>query len=170
MERPTRSESRNFQAPTGETPVVPTLQERSNELAVPAQQAETIEVFTAQLSVQEDLGQQEPDAPPLRGAGRNNGGNPQKPSERAPSGELYRGSFIRELRKARGLDTKTVAAQLGYTRARTLQQIEGNFANASPAKLDKLAELYDVPVAELQQAPVHPRTAARRKVRAQLNH
>jgi hypothetical protein len=170
VERRTQTaDSRNFQAPTGEVPVVPTSQDRSGESVLPVQQVEATEVFTAQRPVQEVQGQQRPDAPPSRGAGRNNGGNPQKPPERAPSGELYRGSFIRELRKTRGLDTKTVAAELGYTRSTTLKKIEGNRQNLSPAKLDKLAELFDVPVAELQQAPVHPRTAARRKARAQLN-
>jgi transcriptional regulator with XRE-family HTH domain len=145
MERPTRSDSRNLQAPTGETPVVVKPQDRIGEFTVPAQRAEAAEVFTAQQSGQDGV--------PQRRTGPS-----QKPPEQAPSGELYRGSLIRELRKARGLDSKTVSAALGYDRFKSYVLMEGNRANASPAKMNKLAELLDVPVAELQQAPVHPRT------------
>jgi transcriptional regulator with XRE-family HTH domain len=146
------SESRNFQAPTGEIPVVPQPQAKSGEFVLASQQAEAAEVFTAQHSGQEYQGQQEAVAPPRRRAG-----SPQKPPEHAPSGELYRGSLIRELRKARGLETKTVSAQLGYQHPKSLMLIEVNRANASPTKLNELAALLDVPVAELEQAPVHPR-------------
>jgi transcriptional regulator with XRE-family HTH domain len=153
MERQTQSsDSRNFLAPTGETLVVPKPQERSGVFVLPAQQAEAAEVFTAQHSGREYLGQQESVAPPRRRAG-----SPQKLPERTQTGELYRGSLLRELRKARGLETKEVSDKLGYHHPRNLKLIEGNRTNPSTTKLDELAKLLDVPVAELQQAPVHPR-------------
>jgi transcriptional regulator with XRE-family HTH domain len=149
----------------GKAPIVPQPQSTSGEFVSPPQQVASAEVFTTQHSVREYQGQQESVTPPRRRAG-----SPQKPTEHAPSGEMYRGSLIRQLRKARGLDTKTVSAQLGYHHPRALKLIEGNRQNLSTTKLDELAKLLDVPVSELQQAPVHPRISRKGSIEKPTEH
>jgi ribosome-binding protein aMBF1 (putative translation factor) len=138
MERPTRSsDSRNFQAPTGEMTVVPKPYARSGEFVLPSQQS----------------GRER--------AQRRRGGQ-QKPPERTSAGDLYVGSLIRVLREDKGLSLSEAAAQLGYQRSK-LSMLETNTSKLSAKKRREIAELLGVPVTELEKAPVHPRVSVRYK-------
>ena len=144
MERRTPpSESRNFQAPKGETPVVLQPQAKSGEFVLPTR------------SAREYQSQQDHTASPRRRGGQ------EKPLEHAPTGELYRGSLIRKLRNDKGLKIQEVEDQVGYARG-SLTTIETNYGFLSQEKLHKLAELLEVPAAVLAQAPQHPRTLSRK--------
>jgi transcriptional regulator with XRE-family HTH domain len=81
--------------------------------------------------------------------------------ERTSSGELYLGSLIRKLRQEKRLPTTEMESQIGYAR-RSLSVIERNRMVPSQEKLQRIAELLDVPVTELKQAPVHSRIPAHR--------
>jgi transcriptional regulator with XRE-family HTH domain len=83
------------------------------------------------------------------------------PPESTLTGELYRGSLIRKLREEKGLKRKVAAAQVGYARS-SLASIEKDTQSPSPKKLQKIAELLEVPVEVLEQAPEHPRTKRRK--------
>jgi transcriptional regulator with XRE-family HTH domain len=125
---------------------------KKDDFVVPAQQTERTEVFTAQHSGQEPERQTKENLPV---ALRRTGSRPTPP-ESTPSGELYRGSLIRSLREEKGLSMQEVESQLGYAR-RSLSMIERNRFVPTQEKLEQLAEVLDVPVEALAQAPAHPR-------------
>jgi transcriptional regulator with XRE-family HTH domain len=77
----------------------------------------------------------------------------QKPLEYAPTGELYRGSQIRALRQAKGW-TLTHFGQLLGCQLSALSLIETNQLVPSPGLLERMAALLEVPLAELQAAPL----------------
>src|SRR5882724_7194173 len=81
---------------------------------------------------------------------------PEKPLEYASTSELYRGSLIRELRRQKGLSREEAAFQLGCD-PDSLSKVETNGVNASEQLLSKIATLLDIPIEQLEQAPVHPR-------------
>jgi transcriptional regulator with XRE-family HTH domain len=156
MEREGKPSSENnpqVQAPKrDEAPVVPQLQSTSGESVSPPQQEISTEVFLAQSPAQEHETQTNDRNPVVL----RKGGSRQKPLEYTRDGELYVGSLIRELREEKGLSMKEAAARVGYGIS-GLSQIETNHAVPSEEKLLKIAELLDVPVADLKQAPEHPR-------------
>jgi transcriptional regulator with XRE-family HTH domain len=93
---------------------------------------------------------------------RGKNGGPEKPPEHTPTGEFYLGSLIRNLRHERGLEIEDVGRQVAYAR-HSMLKIEQNLSNPPKKKLHKLAELLDVPVADLEQAPAHPRIATKNR-------
>ena len=83
-----------------------------------------------------------------------------KPLEYAPTGALYRGSQIRALRQAKGWSL-THFGQLLDCQLSALSNIETNRIAPSPRLLGRIASLLEVPLAELEQAPLPPPLAAK---------
>ena len=83
-----------------------------------------------------------------------------KPLEYAPTGALYRGSQIRALRQAKGWSL-TDFGQLLACQLSALSNIETNRIAPSPRLLERIATLLEVPLAELEQAPLPPLLAAK---------
>jgi transcriptional regulator with XRE-family HTH domain len=87
---------------------------------------------------------------------------PENPLEYTPTDELYRGSLIRERRREKGLSLEQLATLVGCD-PDTLSKVETNGSNPSDQLLAKIAAALEVPLAEFQQAPLHPRVWGRRK-------
>ena len=83
-----------------------------------------------------------------------------KPLEYAPTGELYRGSQIRAVRQAKGWSL-THFGQLVGCQLSALSNIETNRVAPSARLLARIASLLEVPLAELEQAPLPPPLAAK---------
>ena len=83
-----------------------------------------------------------------------------KPLEYAPTGALYRGSQIRALRQAKGWSL-THFGQLLACQLSALSNIETNRVAPSARLLARIATLLEVPLAELEQAPLPPLLAAK---------
>jgi transcriptional regulator with XRE-family HTH domain len=149
-------EPRHFQAPTGETPVMPQPQATSGEFVSHPQQEASTGVFSAQSSGQEHQRQTQDGNPVVR----RRGGSKEKPLEYTPTGELYVGSLLRKLRQEKGIDLKDAAEQMGIRRGK-LSLIERNHGLPSENDLKKYAEMLDVSVDEFYKAYQHPRTIRR---------
>ena len=83
-----------------------------------------------------------------------------KPLEYAPTGALYRGSQIRAVRQAKGWSLTHFSQLLGCQLS-ALSNIETNRVPPSPRLLERIATLLEVPLAELEQAPLPPPLAAK---------
>ena len=83
-----------------------------------------------------------------------------KPLEYAPSGALYRGSQIRALRQAKGWSL-THFGQLLDCQLSALSNIETNRVAPLARLLARIASLLEVPLADLEQAPLPPLLAAK---------
>ena len=83
-----------------------------------------------------------------------------KPLEYAPTGALYRGSQIRAVRQAKGWSL-THFGQLLACQLSALSNIETNRVAPSARLLARIATLLEVPLAELEQAPLPPLLAAK---------
>ena len=83
-----------------------------------------------------------------------------KPLEYAPTGALYRGSQIRAFRQAKGWNLTHFSQLLGCQLS-ALSNIETNRVPPSPRLLARIATLLEVPLAELEQAPLPPLLAAK---------
>lgn len=83
-------------------------------------------------------------------------GRPENPVERTSTGELYRGSLIRERRREKGLSREEMASLLGC-HADSFSNVEANRVNPSKHMLAKIAEVLGDPVEYFTQAEVHPR-------------
>jgi transcriptional regulator with XRE-family HTH domain len=81
---------------------------------------------------------------------------PENPVECTSTGELYRGSLIRELRRKKGLSLKRMAKLLGCD-PDSLSKVETNGVNPSQQMLLKIAEVLETPLEYFTKAPVHPR-------------
>lgn len=81
---------------------------------------------------------------------------PENPVEYTSTGDLYRGSRIRELRRKKGLSRERMADMLGCD-PDALSKVETNGVNPSQQMLSKAAKLLEVPLEYFEQAPVHPR-------------
>ena len=84
----------------------------------------------------------------------------QKPLDYAPSGELYQGSKIRALRQANGWSLTSFGQQLGCQLS-ALSNIETNKVLAPRGLLERMATVLEVPLAELQAAPLPPALATK---------
>ena len=83
-------------------------------------------------------------------------GRPESPVERTSTNDLYRGSLIRELRQKKGLSREEMASLL-ECHPDSVSKVETNTGNLSKQMLSKVAEVLEVPLERLKQAPVHPR-------------
>ena len=81
---------------------------------------------------------------------------PENPLEYTSTGELYRGSLIRELRWKKRLSRGRMAKLLGCN-PDSLSKVETNGVNPSQQMLSKIAEVLEVPLERFTEAPVHPR-------------
>ena len=82
-----------------------------------------------------------------------------KPLEYAPTCELYRGSQIRSVRQAKGWSL-THFGQLLTCQLSALSNIETNRVAPSARLLARIASPLEVPLPELEQAPLPPLLAA----------
>src|SRR5687767_9298719 len=85
-------------------------------------------------------------------------GRPDKPLEYAPDGKPYQGSAIRQMRQAKNLGLRQLAALIPYHYG-ALSNVENNRATMSSETLQRIAELLDDDAGELARRPVHPRLA-----------
>jgi transcriptional regulator with XRE-family HTH domain len=92
-------------------------------------------------------------------------GRPSKALEYTPTGQLYLGSLLRNLRQKKGVQLTALAKLLGYQPS-TLSHVEINFARPSPRFLEEIARYFGVPVGELQSVPLHPRIKPKTSQRA----
>ena len=83
-------------------------------------------------------------------------GRPDNPLECAPNGVPYKGSAIRQLRKAKKLGLRQLAALIPYDSG-ALSKVENNRAAIPSEKLKKIAEILEVDAGELKRKPLHPR-------------
>lgn len=82
-------------------------------------------------------------------------GRHDNPLERAPDGQLYLGSAIRQHRYDAGYTVDELAEKLGIHPA-SLSKVENNKAKPSDALLGRAAEALGIAVDGLQRAPLHP--------------
>jgi transcriptional regulator with XRE-family HTH domain len=85
-----------------------------------------------------------------------NRGRPDNALEYAPSGVLYVGSAIRQMRQAKKLGLRKLAALIPYHYG-TLSNVENNRGTVSKETLQRIAELLEVDAQELACKPLHPR-------------
>jgi len=83
-------------------------------------------------------------------------GRPENPLECAASGELYQGSTIRQMRQAKKLGLRQLAALIPYD-AGLLSKVENNRAKVPSDTLEKIAKILEVDAHELAEMPLHPR-------------
>lgn len=83
-------------------------------------------------------------------------GRPDNALEYAPSGELYQGSAIRQMRKAKGIGLRQLAALIPYD-AGALSRVENNRAIVPSETLESIAKILEIDAHELAEIPLHPR-------------
>lgn len=81
---------------------------------------------------------------------------PEYSLEYTSTGELYRGSLVRELRWKKRLSRNKMANLLGCN-PDSLSKVETNGVNPSQQMLSKIAQVLEVPPESFTKAPVHPR-------------
>jgi transcriptional regulator with XRE-family HTH domain len=86
---------------------------------------------------------------------------PENSLEYTSTGELYRGSLIRELRWKKRLSRGRMAKLLGCN-PDSLSKVETNGVNPSEQMLSKIAEVLEVPLESFTKAPVHPRILSKK--------
>jgi transcriptional regulator with XRE-family HTH domain len=90
---------------------------------------------------------------------------PENSLEYTSTGEVYRGSRIRERRRAKGLSRERMAKLVGC-HPDSLSNVETNEVNPSEQLLSKIAEVLGDPVEHFTQAPVHPRILSKKAAQA----
>jgi transcriptional regulator with XRE-family HTH domain len=90
---------------------------------------------------------------------------PENSLEYTSTGELYRGSRIRELRWKKGLSREKMAELLRCD-PDSLSNVETNGVNPSQQMLSKICKLLEVPLEHFTQAPVHPRILRKKAAQA----
>jgi transcriptional regulator with XRE-family HTH domain len=90
---------------------------------------------------------------------------PENSLEYTSTGELYRGSLIRELRWKKRLSRGRMAKLLGCN-PDSLSKVETNGVNPSKQMLSKIAKVLEVPPESFTKAPEHPRILIKKAAQA----